>query len=318
MNFKCYFLIIIILICFGCAKNLEKDIDTDNIDSVVIKMDKVEVLEQMYLNEINKIKGIENSRLLESNLSNTKEIYENHIYNEDLYKYHDNDGVIRDIHFTKDLPMFLKSIVCDIDKDGIKEILVFKKDWMVYKDYVDRFLQLCNNREYFITLDIYKYSRGKFNKIQSKKLENIHGDFYGGCDEIFRIGYKFNENDNIVIYVEWRRENTSLTHAIAVKINKFEYIENDFIEKGTAEGFFMQEIDYKMQNKNILDDMLIQEFEKQVHEMGIEFETYNYFDKNDSFLEKDNNFNNILTIKVVEPSNKNELYNYGEEISICH
>ena len=220
------------------------------------------------------------------------------------------DGLkVKEIHQDAfDLPNVLKTVLIDINNDGTKELIVFKKDYIVYKydNYVDDEEEGIHPRLYFLTADLYKYENNNFSLLQSRKLI---GCFYR-YGELLRVGFKKGKLDRWLMYVEWRGESYGDGSFVDFKYYDFN---NEKINLKFTEH---------LAGSSVGEDALY--LNEIVNQTGVNYEKNDFYDYKDSYLEQDTGCKLVLGIdkdydieeeygsKYLLPI---EIIDYGERIT---
>ena len=168
-----------------------------------------------------------------------------------------------------EIPNVLKTKIIDLDNDGKKELLVFRKE--KYESYEDI---------YFLILDLYVYDN-KFVFVQSEKLQYL---FYRDY-ELVRVGFKLNQFGEYRMYIELRQNSGYRGDGAFVDISYYDFeglnikFKFGINEAGSMIGSW---------DKDIIE---------RVNEMGIVYNDNNFYDYLDSYLEKDEECDIILRIE---------------------
>ena len=229
------------------CENLIKSAKANNADSKT----KVLVPQNMYKEKIDEIVKKENA-IIPPDFENGFKVKEQH------------PDVL-------ELPNVWKTLLIDIDNDGTNEMLIFKKDYIVYKydNYVDDFEEGIHPRMYFLTADLYKYEKDGFKLLHSRKLIGCFCRF----GELLRVGFKKSKLDRWLMYVEWRGKYYGDGSFVGFKYYDFD---SDTINlkftrhcAGSSVG----------EDAFYLDEM--------VNQMGADFKENNFYDYKESYLEQD-------------------------------
>lgn len=187
------------------------------------------------------------------------------------------------------LPFVWKTVLIDINNDGTNELLVFKKDYSVYKrdNWVDDYEEGIHPRMYFITADLYKYEKDGFKLLHSRKLM---GCFYR-FGELLRVGFKKGKLDRWLMYVEWRGESYGGGSFVEFKYYDFD---NEKINLNFTTH---------LAGSSVGEDALY--LDEIVSQAGVDYKESSFYEYKDSYLEQDADCKLVLGI--------NKDYAYGEE-----
>lgn len=251
-----------------------------------------------YLNKSSETNSI-NNPLLQEEIQLIKE-RENAIE----FELETKDGeAIHDSENIRKLDNFWKGIVYDIDKDGLDEIIVLKKDSIVNTvgNICDDEGNFITPRQYLLGIDIYKIKNNKYEKVLNKKVQGI---FYRDA-ETLRVGWKADVNKKFDLYIEYRGLSWERGNGSFVDVKKYRFNGNDAIcccafgDAGSMIGEWAENL------------------EDEVNQIGIDFDSNDFYDYKDSYLEKDKSINLIFGIDYgigsPEDNYKVIINNYGAE-----